>query len=196
MVKVQVSEDDRFDGCYRDVECGELPVDSFVGAYREFKLSSEVPVGEEALGFEITGLRDDCTHTGVDDENPFGMLDDHRPDRQPFGEMGVEDGIDDREAVFQAGFAKSCFIGTRSCREEVEPDGTTPGSEPDGRRWEHPLSVVYCNEPAFVGIQQQAPDGLDVCLLPHFVAFDLDGPFTEVEHVRYLFGTFFYAEEA
>src|ERR1700755_591244 len=103
VVEVEMGEDDGGGG---KVFGGELERETFFGFYFEFELGANVSVDEGATGFEITGVHDGGVEAGVDQEGAFGVFDNGHADGEPFGEGGIEDGVQDREFVMETGGSK------------------------------------------------------------------------------------------
>lgn len=106
VVKMQVGEDHCGDFFDRNLQVLQLAVDLLLAGYVEFELSSHEPACEEARGAEVAGLFDFGAFAGVDEEDAFGVFDDHDPDGEPFGEVGVEEGVDGGGEAFEAGGAE------------------------------------------------------------------------------------------
>ena len=106
MVEMQVREDHRGDFFDGNLQVLQLAVDLLVAGYVEFELSSHEPVHEEARGAEVAFVVDFGAFAGVDEEDAFGVFDGQDPDGEPFGEVGVEEGVDGGGEAFEAGGAE------------------------------------------------------------------------------------------
>lgn len=106
MVEMQVGEDHCGDFVDRNLEVLQLTVDLLVAGDVEFELSSHEPAHEEARGAEVAGLFDVSAFAGVDEEDAFGVFDGQDPDGEPFGEVGIDDGVDGGGEAFEAGGAE------------------------------------------------------------------------------------------
>ena len=100
VIEVEVGEDDGGYTFERDLFCFKLAVDLVIAVDGEFVLRGAIPISEQAFAFEVIFVVDFGAFAGVDEEYAFGVFDGHNPDGEPFGEAGVDDGVDGGEWGF------------------------------------------------------------------------------------------------